>query len=184
MTIPVVGIGASAGGLEAFSSLLARLPATAGLAFIFVQHLDSKRRSNLTEMLARVSAMPVRQVADGMQIQPDHLYVIQPDTELELAGTALRMTARPPASKGVHMPIDRFLRSLAQECGGAPIAVILSGAGTDGAAGLQAVKAVGGLTFAQDPGTAKFASMPEAAIESGCVDLVMSTDAIAEALTK
>ena len=184
MTIPVVGIGASAGGLEAFSSLLARLPATAGLAFIFVQHLDPKRRSNLTEMLARVSAMPVRQAADGMQIEPDHLYVIQPDTELELAGTALRMTARPPASKGVHMPIDRFLRSLAQECGSRAIAVILSGAGTDGAAGLQAVKAVGGLTFAQDPGTAKFASMPEAAIESGCVDLVMSTDAIAEALTK
>ena len=103
---------------------------------------------------------------------------------MEIAGQVLRMTPRAPTSSGPHMPIDRFLRSLAQECGSRAIGVILSGAGTDGAAGLEAVKAAGGVTFAQDPATAKFGSMPQAAIESGCVDFVLSPEAIAAELTK
>jgi two-component system CheB/CheR fusion protein len=184
MTIPVVGIGASAGGLEAFSALLAHLPATTGLAFVFVQHLDPKHHSNLTEILVKVSAIPVQQAADGIEIEPNHLYVIPPDAGLEIAGRVLRITPRAPTHSVPHMPIDHFLRSLAEECGSGAIGVILSGAGTDGAAGLQAVKVAGGVTFAQDSTTAKFASMPEAAIGSGCVDLVLSPEAIAAALTK
>src|SRR5690348_7489458 len=137
MTIAVAGIGASAGGLEAFKLLLAHLPANTGLAFVFVQHLDPKHHSNLSEILARVSAIPVLQATDGMQIEQNHLYVIPPDAGLQIAGGLLRMTPRVPVS-GPHLPIDRFLRSLAQECGSRAIGVILSGAGMDGAAGLEA----------------------------------------------
>jgi two-component system CheB/CheR fusion protein len=155
--ISVVGIGASAGGLEAFRVVLAHIPVDTGLAFVFVQHLDPKHHSDLTEILAAVSAIPFQEAGDGMKIEPD---------------------ARS------HMPINRFMESLAQACGSGGIGVILSGVGTDGAAGLEAVKAAGGVTFAQDPATARFASMPTAAIGSGCVDFILSPEAIAAELTK
>jgi two-component system CheB/CheR fusion protein len=184
VTIPVVGIGASAGGLEAFKLLLAHVPVDTGLAFVFVQHLDPKHTSNLSEILTKVSAMPVRPVTDGVEIEPNRLYVIPPDAGLEVSGQVLRITPRAPASLGPHMPIDHFLRTLAQERGSRAIGVILSGAGTDGAAGLEAVKAAGGTTFAQDPSTAKFDGMPQAAIGRGCVDFVLSPEAIAAELTQ
>jgi two-component system CheB/CheR fusion protein len=184
MTIPVVGVGASAGGLESFTSLLAHLPANTGLAFVFVQHLDRRHHSNLTEILARVSAIPVEQAADGMEIEPNHLYVIPPDAGLEIDNRVLRMTPRPLALSGPHLPIDKFFRSLAHECGSLAIGVILSGAGSDGADGIEAVKAAGGVTFAQDPSTAKFDSMPQAAIASGCADFILSPEVIAGELTR
>jgi two-component system CheB/CheR fusion protein len=183
MQLSIVGIGASAGGLEAFRLLIAHVPANTGLAFVFVQHLDPKHHSNLTEILAGVSAIPVRQAADGMKVEPNVLYVIPPDAGLEIMNQVLRITPRAPVHSGPHMPIDRFLRSLAQECGSRAIGVILSGAGTDGAAGVEAVKAAEGVTFAQDPTTAKFDSMPQAAIGTGCVDFVLSPAAIAAELT-
>ena len=182
MLVPVVGIGASAGGLEAGKLLLANLPANTGLAFVFVQHLDPKHHSNLTEILAKVSAIPVRQAADGMAIEPDHLYVTPPDADLEIANQVLRTTPRNPAPSGPRMPIDRFFRSLAHECGQPAIGVILSGAGADGASGLEAVKAAGGVTLAQDPATARFSSMPQAAICRGCVDFVLPPEGIAAEL--
>lgn len=184
MQLSIVGIGASAGGLEAFRLLIAHVPANTGLAFVFVQHLDPKRHSNLTEILAAVSSIPVRQAADCMEVEPNHLYVIPPDTSLEIRNQVLQTTPRAPAHSGPHMPIDRFLQSLARECGSHAIGVILSGAGTDGAAGLEAVKAAEGVTFAQNPATAKFDSMPRAAIGSGCVDFVLSPEAIAAELTR
>lgn len=184
ISIPVVGIGASAGGLEAFKALLSHLPAHTGLAFVFVQHLDPKHPSNLTEILSRISSIPVQQASDGLRVEADHLYVISPDTELEIAGDVLRMTRRVLNRSVPQMTIDHFLRSLAQECGSRAIGVILSGAGTDGAAGLEAVKSSGGVTFAQDPGSARFSSMPQAAMGSGCVDLVLPPEAIAAELTK
>ncbi len=184
MTIPIVGIGASAGGLEALELLLAYLPTDTGLAFVVVQHLDPKHESNLGEILARVSAIPVQPAADGLEIEQNHLYVIPPDTGLEIANQTLRVIPRCVTSSGLHMPIDHFIRSLAQECGSRAIGVILSGAGTDGAAGLDAVKAAGGVTFAQDPATAKFDSMPRAAIARGCVDFVLSPEAIAAELAR
>jgi two-component system, chemotaxis family, CheB/CheR fusion protein len=184
MAIPVVGVGASAGGLESFASLLAHLPANTGLAFVFVQHLDRRYHSNLTDILARVSAIPVQQATDGMEIEPNHLYVIPPDAGLEIANRALRITPCPLVFSGPHLPIDQFFRSLARECGSLAIGVILSGAGSDGADGIEAVKAAGGVTFVQDPATAKFDSMPQAAIASGCVDFALSPEVIAGQLTR
>ncbi len=184
MNVPVVGVGASAGGFEAFKRLVAHLPPDTGLGFVLIQHPNPTHPSNLSEILARVSAIPVRQAADGMGIEPNHVYVIPPNAELEIAGRVLRAVPRGPVSPGQHMPIDHFLRSLARDRGGRAIAVILSGAGADGAAGLEAVKAAGGVTFAQDPGTAEFNSMPRAATETGCVDFVLPPEAIAAELSK
>jgi len=181
--VPVVGVGASAGGLEVFKHLLAQLPADTGLAIVFVQHLDPKHHSMLTEILRRATAMPVTEAAEGMPVKANHVYVIPAKTDLTIADGALRLTSRTQAP-GPHLPIDRFLRSLADACGSRAIAVILSGAGADGSAGVQAVKAVGGLTFAQDQATAKFADMPQAAVATGCVDFVLPPEGIAAELVR
>jgi two-component system CheB/CheR fusion protein len=180
----MAGIGASAGDLEACELLLAHLPANPGMAFVLVQHLDPKYHSSPSEILAGTGPIPVRQAADGMPIEPDYLYVTPPDAELEIANQALRLTPRERSTTDPHMPIDRFLMSLARECGSRAIGVILSGTGADGATGLEAVKASGGVTLAQDPVTAKFGSMPQAAIRRGCVDLVLPPEAIAGELAK
>jgi two-component system CheB/CheR fusion protein len=143
-TIPVAGIGGSAGGLEVFKHLLADLPADTGLAIVFVQHLDHKHHSMLSEILARSTHMPVSESADGMPVEANHVYVIPANSDLTIAQGVLRLTPR-TKEPGPHMPIDRFLRSLADECGSRAIGVILSGAGTDGSAGVQAIKAAGAL---------------------------------------
>ena len=182
-TIPVAGIGGSAGGLEVFKHLLADLPADTGLAIVFVQHLDPNHHSLLSEILARSASMPVSEAGDGMRVEANHVYVIPPASDLTIAQGALRLTPR-TQGPGPHMPIDRFLRSLADECGSRAIGVILSGAGTDGATGIEAIKAAGGVTFAQDQYTAKFASMPQAAVATGCVDFVLPPDRIAAELVR
>jgi two-component system CheB/CheR fusion protein len=182
-TIPVAGIGGSAGGLEVFKHLLADLPGDTGLAIVFVQHLDPKHHSLLTEILSRSTGMPVSEAADGMPVEANHVYVIPANGDLTIAQGVLRLAPRAQTG-GVHMPIDRFLRSLAEECGSRAIGVILSGAGTDGSAGVQAIKAAGGVTFAQDQYTAKFASMPQAAVATNCVDFVLPSDRIAAELLR
>ena len=181
--IPVAGIGASAGGLEVFKLLLADLPADAGLAIVFVQHLDPTRHSTLAQILARATAMPVSEAADGMPVEPNHVYVIPANADLTLVDGALRLAPR-TQTPGSHRPIDRFLRSLAEECGSGAIGVILSGAGSDGSAGLEAVKAAGGVTFAQDGASAEFAAMPLAAAATGCVDFVLPPKRIAAELLR
>ena len=181
--IPVAGIGASAGGLEVFKLLLADLPAHPGLAIVFVQHLDPQHRSMLSEILARATAMPVSEAADGMPVEANHVYVIPANADLTMARGVLRLAPRAP-DPGPHMPIDRFLRSLANECGSAAIGVILSGTGSDGSAGIEAVKAADGVTFAQDPATAEFATMPRAAAATGCVDFVLPPERIAAELVR
>ena len=182
-TIPVAGIGGSAGGLEVFKQLLADIPADSGLAIVFVQHLDPKHHSLLSEILARSTTMAVREAADGMPVEANHVYVIPANGDLTIAQGMLRLTTR-TQGPGAHMPIDRFLRSLAEECGSRAIGVILSGAGTDGSAGIQAIKAAGGVTFAQDQYTAKFASMPQAAVATNCVDFVLPPERIAAELVR
>src|ERR1035437_7345208 len=182
-SIPVAGIGGSAGGLEVFKHLLADLPADTGLAIVFVQHLDPKHHSLLREILSRSTKMPVSEAADGMPVEGNHVYVIPANSDLTIAQGMLRLAPR-TQDQGPHMPIDRFLRSLAEECGSRAIGVILSGAGTDGAAGIQAIKAAGGVTFAQDQYTAKFASMPQAAVATNCVDFVLSPERIAVELVR
>ena len=182
-TIPVAGIGGSAGGLEVFKHLLADLPADTGLAIVFVQHLDPKHHSLLSEILARSTTMPVSEAADRMPVEANHVYVIPANGDLTIAQGVLRLAPR-TQEPGPHMPIDRFLRSLADECGSRAIGVILSGAGTDGSAGIQAIKAAGGVTFAQDQSTAKFASMPQAAVATNCVDFVLPPERIAVELVR
>ena len=181
--IPVVGIGASAGGLEVFKRLLGDLPGDTGFAIVFIQHLDPNHRSVLAEILARATAMPVSEAADGVAVEADHVYVIPENFDLTIAHGALQLAPR-TQTPGTHMPIDRFLRSLADDCGSRGIGVILSGAGSDGAAGVEAIKAAGGLTLAQDASTAKVASMPLAAVATGCVDLVLPPEGIAAELVR
>jgi two-component system CheB/CheR fusion protein len=157
---PVVGIGASAGGLKVFRRLLAVLPNDTGFAIVFVQHLDPSHHSMLAEILARATAMPVSEAADGVTVKANHVYVMPANADLTIANGTLKLAPRTegPAS---HMPIDRFLRSAAEQCGSRAIGVILSGTGSDGSAGVEAIKAAGGVTFAQDAATARFTAMPE-----------------------
>ena len=145
--VPVVGIGASAGGLEAFRLLLGGVPADTGFAIVLIQHLDPTHESSLSEILGRATSMPVAEAADGVPVEPNHVYVIPPNTALTIVNRVLRLSPR-DQTPGLHLPIDHFLRSLAQDCRSNAIGVILSGAGSDGALGLQAVKEAGGVTFA------------------------------------
>ena len=181
--VPVAGIGASAGGLEVFKLLLADVPADTGLAIVFIQHLDPKHHSMLAEILARATTMPVSEAADGMPVEANHVYVIPANVDLTISHGVLKLAPRTQAA-GSHMPIDRFLRSLAGACGNRAIGVILSGTGADGAAGVEAIKEAGGVTFAQDAATAKFATMPQAAVATGCVDFVLPPGRIAAELVR
>src|SRR5438477_5895747 len=147
---PVVGIGASAGGLEAFSELLGALPSDIPMAIVVLQHLDPKHPSLLSELLTRTTPMPVVEVRPGTAVEPGHVYVIPPNATMTIAGGVLLLTPR-EAATAPHMPVDIFLRSLAEDRGDKAIGVILSGGGSDGALGIRAIKEQGGVTFAQDP---------------------------------
>ncbi|HVH86609.1 MAG TPA: chemotaxis protein CheB [Terriglobales bacterium] len=179
----VVGVGASAGGLEAFTELLRPLPKNPGMAFVLIPHLDPKHESAMTELLARATEMQVRQVHDGMKVKPDCVYVIPPNRVMTIQGGVLRLVQREHES-GPPMPIDAFLRSLATDCGKNAIGVILSGTASDGTLGVGAIKNEGGITFAQEARTAKYSGMPNSAIGSGHIDFVLAPDAIARELMR
>jgi two-component system CheB/CheR fusion protein len=174
---PIVGIGASAGGLEAFTQMLRALPVDTGMAFVLVQHLAPTHASLLAEILSRATAMPVTEVHDEPRVEPNRIYVIPPDRDMIISGGALQLLPR-QAAPGQHRPIDLFLRSLAEDQRDRAIGVILSGTATDGTLGLKEIKAEGGITFAQDD-TAQQHSMPRSAVASGCVDFVLSPAEIA-----
>jgi len=180
---PVVGIGASAGGLEAFTQLLGALPTDTGMAFVLVQHLEPTHKSVLTPLLARATKMPVQEVHEGMHVDANHVYVIPANADLSLLDGLLHIVGR-KAPAGRHLPIDYFFSSLAESRGPQAIGVILSGTASDGTAGIKAIKEAGGLTFAQDPDSAKFDGMPRNAIASGCVDLVLPPERIATELAR
>jgi two-component system, chemotaxis family, CheB/CheR fusion protein len=179
---PVVGVGASAGGLEAFRQLLQQLPADTGMGFVLVQHLDPEHESALTQILTRATSMPVREVTDSLRVEPNHVYVIPPDKNMDIVRGVLKLRPR-PASRAPFRPINVFLESLAHDQRDYAIGVILSGTATDGTLGLEAIKGEGGITFAQDE-SAKFDSMPRSAIAAGCVDLVLSPEKIAKELAR
>ncbi len=181
--ICVVGIGASAGGLQACRRLLAALPPTPGMAFILVQHLDPTHESMLAELLASATAMPVLQAEDGMEIAIDHLYIIPPGADLALVGDRLKLSA-PLARHGARLPFDFFLKSLAEAAGPRAACVVLSGSGTDGTLGLAAVKQAGGLVIVQESAQAEYDGMPLSAIATGVVDLVLPVEEIATALVR
>jgi len=179
----VVAIGASAGGIEAVKDLLGFLPADTGMAFVLVQHLDPKHHSILTELLTKRTAMTVTEVSDGMPIQPNHVYVIPPNASMSICDQHLHLGPR-EESRGMHMSVDHFMRSLAEQKGYRAIGVILSGSGSDGTLGMAEIQAHGGVTFAQDEGTAKYDGMPRSAVVAGCVDYVLPPKGIAKELAR
>jgi two-component system CheB/CheR fusion protein len=179
----VVGVGASAGGIEPLRQLLQNLPADTGAAFVLVQHLDPRHASALPSLLSHSTVMPVAEAQDGVPMQADHVYVIPSSMDLALADGHLKLLPR-SATHGLHLPINAFFLTLANVQGAKAIGVILSGTASDGTLGLQAIKAAGGLCFAQDPKSAKYDGMPRSAIASGCVDAVLTPEEIAREIAR
>ena len=182
LEIPVVAIGASAGGLEALTAILHALPTDIALAFILIQHLDPKRRSILPELLSKATSIPVLEAIDAMRIESNRVYVMPSNVDISITDGHFGLIPRVMDRKQ-HLPIDIFMRSLAEVRKSKAIGVILSGTASDGTAGVEAIRAEGGVTFAQDPQTAKFDGMPRSAIESGCIDFVLSPEKIAAELS-
>lgn len=182
-SFPIVAIGASAGGLEAFSSLLRSLPAEPGLALVFIPHLDPTHESAMVELLSRTTRLPVLQAANGMRVMVNNVYVLPPNSDMTILQGVLFLVRR-EAGRGHHMPIDTFFRSLADDQSSNAIGVILSGTANDGTLGLAAIKDNAGITFAQDTESAKYDGMPNSAIASGVVDYVLSPDRIAQELVR
>jgi two-component system CheB/CheR fusion protein len=178
----IVGVGASAGGLDAFRQLLGSLPRDPGLALLLVQHLEPNQESVLPGLLSRATPLSVREARDGQIVERNCVYVIPPNMTLELDKVRLRVRPR-AAMPRVAMPVDHLLRSLAHELGPRAVGVILSGEGTDGTLGLGEIKAQGGITFAQDA-SARSEAMPRSAVAEGCVDFVLPPDRIAEELVR
>jgi two-component system CheB/CheR fusion protein len=168
----IIGVGASAGGLEAFQTLLSHLPEQHELALVLVQHLDPDHESLLPELLGKRTRTPVRSIVDGMVVEPGNVYLIPPGFSLRLEGRTLRLEAF-DSPRGLRRPIDRFLVSLAQAAGPHATGIILSGTGSDGSVGVKAIKEAGGLVFVQEPKQAKYDGMPRAALATGAVDLVL-----------
>ena len=177
---PVVGIGASAGGLEAYTSFLKALRSDLGMAYVLVPHLDRSHASAFPEILARATPLPVLEVVEGTAVKPNHIYVIPRNSEMTIAQGVLHLTQH-EQPRSVNTGIDIFLRSLAADQGSNAIGVVLSGTATDGTLGLTAIKGEGGITFAQDS-SAKYDGMPASAVASGCVDFVFSPAEIANEL--
>ncbi|HET6217386.1 MAG TPA: chemotaxis protein CheB [Acidobacteriaceae bacterium] len=180
---PVVGIGASAGGLEAATSFFKELGSHLGMAYVLVFHLDPVRESKISEILARTTPIPVLQAKDGTRVEPDHIYVIPPNCEMTIDHWVLHLRER-EAHRSVNTTIDTFLRSLAVAHGSDAIGVILSGTASDGTLGIEAVKGEAGITFAQEPDSAKYDSMPASAIASGCVDFILTPAGIAKEIAR
>jgi two-component system CheB/CheR fusion protein len=178
---PIVGIGASAGGLEAFRRFLDAQTPTSGMAFVMIQHLDPTHPSLMAELLSNHTSMTVAQASDGAPPRPDHVYLIPPGTSLSISEGLLRIS-KPKEPHGARLPFDFFLGSLAEACGRRAVAVVLSGTGADGAKGLLAIKRMGGLVIAQDPQEADFDGMPRSAIATGAVDLIAPVTEIPDAV--
>ncbi|MBK9530894.1 MAG: PAS domain S-box protein [Chitinophagaceae bacterium] len=180
---PVVGIGASAGGLDAFKKLLKAIPENSGMAYVLVQHLDPRHESMLPELLQKVTNIPVMEIADDVKVQPDHIYII-PSNKMMIANDGkLELTPRPAKNKNErNLPIDLFFTSLAEVHQSHAIGVVLSGTATDGTLGLKAIKDHGGITFAQDEASAAYEGMPHSAAQAGVVDFILSPEKIPEKL--
>ena len=181
---PIVGVGASAGGLEAFTQLLRHLPANSGMAFVLIQHLDPTHASLLSDALGKATAMTVSEAEDGTAVEPNHVYVIPPDADISIRQGLLTLVPRTPDDRRPHLSVDHFLRSLAAERGSHAIGVVLSGNASDGTEGLRAIKAENGITFAQDPGSARYDEMPRNAVSAGVVDYALAIPDLARELVR
>jgi two-component system CheB/CheR fusion protein len=183
-TVPVVvGMGASAGGLEAFTRFFRAMSADSGMAFVVIQHLDPTHESLTAELLGKHTKMPVRQVAGDTTVERDHVYVIPPNRDLGIGQGVLRLTP-PPARRATRMPIDFFFRTLAEDRQERAVGIILSGSGTDGTLGLKEIKTVGGMAVVQDPTTAQHDGMPRSAIAADAADHVLPVEQMPEMLLK
>lgn len=171
----IVAIGGSAGGLEAFERFFAGIPPDTGMAFVVIQHLDPTHKALMSELLQRSIPMPVREIEDGVTVEPNHVYVIPPNADLSISDGRLHLSG-PSEAHGHRLPIDSFFQSLAAECGDKSIAVIVSGMGTDGTLGLKAIKEASGVVLVESPDSAKFDGMPRSAISTGQVDYVSPID--------
>ncbi len=180
-SFPTVALGASAGGLAALQELLGALPPDTNMAFVVVSHLPPDRESSVAEILARSCAMPVKEAQHGQAVERNQVHVMPPGYDMTIAAGTLKLLEQENGTK--HRRIDLFFRSLAEDCGHKGVAVVLSGSGSDGSMGVEAVKADGGITFAQDE-TAEHGHMPRNAIATGCVDFVLPPAAIARELTR
>ena len=178
-TPTIVAVGASAGGLDAFSQILENLPRAPNVAIVFVQHLSPQHESALPSLLAAKTSLPVMQVTDGMRIEANHVYVVPPNVQMEIDDGHLNLLPR-PHDRSQFTPIDFFFESLARSAQERAIGVILSGTASDGSIGIREIKAVGGITIAQKHETAKYDGMPRAAIATGMIDLVLSPKEIAD----
>ncbi len=182
-SLNVVSLGASAGGLEALEKFFDTVPDDSGLAFVVVQHLSPDFKSLMNELLARHTKLKIHRVEDGMEVEPNAIYLIPPKKEMIVADGKLLLTDKDP-SQGLSLPIDTFMRSQAQEFGEQAIAVILSGTGSDGSRGIRAIHEAGGLVIVQDEATANFDGMPRSAIETGVVDAVLPPHRMAEEIIR
>lgn len=178
---PIVGIGASAGGLKAFEQFFANLPADSGAAFVLVPHLDPTHVSMLPDLLRKYTKMPVVQAENGMKILPNRVHVMAPNSEMIVTRATL-LLKKPTEPRGLRLPIDTFLRSLAEDQKQKAVCIILSGNGSDGTLGLRAIKGNLGLAIAQEPSSAEYDSMPRSAIATGMVDYVLPPEKMAARL--
>lgn len=182
-SFPVVGIGASAGGLAAFRRFLNAMPADSGMAFVLIQHLDPDHESMMADLLTKYTEMPVRQADEQVRIQPNHVYMIPPNKFLKIADGGLFLE-EPVKQRGVRMPIDHFFRSLAEDRGQRAVGVILSGTASDGSIGIKEIKAAGGMTMVQRPDSAEYDGMPRNAVATRAVDFVASIEEMPDILLK
>lgn len=173
--LTVVGMGASAGGLEAFEQFFSKMPPDSEIAFILVPHLDPTHASMMSDLLKRFTAMKVIEVKDKMRVEPDRIYVIPPNKDMSIHDGILHLSP-PQEPHGLRMPIDFFFRSLAEDCGERAICIILSGNGTDGTMGLRAIHGVGGMSMVQELATAKYDGMPRSAISTGLADYILPVE--------
>jgi two-component system CheB/CheR fusion protein len=174
-TFPIVGIGASAGGLEAFEQFFRTIPSDSGMAFVLVPHLDPNHASLLTDILQRTTTMPVIEALDQIPVQPNHVYIIPPNRDMEILHGELQLSV-PTTPRGHRLPIDSFLRSLAEDQQEKAIGIVLSGTGSDGTQGARSVCGFGGIILVQDPGTAKYDGMPRSVIHAGYATHTLPVD--------
>jgi two-component system, chemotaxis family, CheB/CheR fusion protein len=180
---PIVGLGASAGGLEALEAFLSHMPSDTGMGFVIIQHLSPTHKSIMKSLLAKDTKMTVSEIKDGMKVEPNHVYLNPPDKDVIIINGALHLM-EPVKTGGISLPIDSFFRSLAEEKSEKSICVILSGTATDGTLGLKAVKEKGGLVMVQDPNNAKYDGMPRSAVATGMVDFILPVEKIPAELEK
>ncbi|NQU64158.1 MAG: hypothetical protein HQ517_07740 [SAR324 cluster bacterium] len=180
---PIVGLGASAGGLEALEAFFSNLPPTSNIAYVIIQHLSPKHKSIMSSLLAKSTEMEVTEIENEMEIQPNHVYLNPPDRNVVIQNGRLQL-AMPIRTDRPNLPIDCFFKSMALDLGEKAICIILSGTATDGTLGLKAIKGSGGIAMVQDPNTAKYDGMPRSAIATGTVDFILPVEKLPAQLIK